>query len=112
MNYKLIHNLVYLCFDNYLFFLDTAGPTNNILLDKKFKDKIDMPYIIIDETQMKELDGHFTKNVILFVGNSFWKKKYFSLIIKIKNFHLSVKFPKIFKKLIFLYIEDMPIMVV
>ena len=101
MNYKLIHNLVYLCFDKYLFFLDTAGPTNNILLDKEFKDKIDIPHIIIDETQMKELDGHFTKNVILFVGNSFWKKKIFQFDYQNKKFSFISKIPKKIQKINF-----------
>ena len=38
-----------------------------------------MPFIIIDDVKMKELEGHFPKKVILFVGNSFWKKKYIPL---------------------------------
>ena len=98
MKYKLIHNLVYLCFDNYLFFLDTAGPTNNILLDKKFKDKIDMPFIIIDDVKMKELEGHFPKKVILFVGNSFWKKNIFQFDYHNQKFGLISKIPKQIQK--------------
>ena len=98
MKYKLVHNLVYLCFHNYLFFLDTAGPTNNILLDKKFKDKIDFPYIIIDDVQIKKLDGHFPKKVVLFVGNSFWKNKLFQFNYKNQNFRFVNKIPKNIQK--------------
>ena len=94
MEYKIINNLVYACFQNYYFFLDTGGPTNNILLNKKFKDKIDLPFIILDNSEILELTDHFPKKVILFDGNSYWKNKIFEFNYKIKVVSLLIKFPK------------------
>ena len=92
MKYKIVHNLVYLCFQEYLLFLDTGGPTDNILLNSKFKNKINFPYKIISEDDMKKLD--FPKKVILFIGNSFWKNKLFQFNYKKKNFRFISKVPK------------------
>ena len=101
MKYKIIHNLFYIFFHDYLFFLDTGGPTNNILLDEKFKHKIDLPYKIIDDVEMKKLEGHFPKKVILFVGNSFWKNKIFQFNYTNKTFRFINKIPKNIQKISF-----------
>ena len=94
MEYKIINNLVYACFQNYYLFLDTGGPTNNILLNKKFKDKIDLPFIILDNSEILELTDHFPKKVILFIGNSYWKNKIFEFNYKNKNCKFINKIPK------------------
>jgi hypothetical protein len=83
------NNLIYIeVYDKYLGFMDTGGGFTFLFRKPELSSKLKLKYLETDELNFLH------KNVIVFIGNDYWKKRIYEFNYLQNKFHFIDKIPK------------------